>query len=162
MFRGVIASAKSAVTHLVVKYLARASVALPFVIGGGFALAAVTLMLADRFGSLTAYWTMATALGLVGIVAGVTSVRKGAQRRCSAAGGGKKQHGRDDERHRRSGHSANTDRDARRPSHDAGRSNDSRERHSVACAQSAARRAAGFDRRAVLADTQHCRRRHIR
>jgi hypothetical protein len=69
MFRGLISSAKSAVSNLVVKYLARASVAVPFVIGGGFALAALTLMLADRFGSLIAYWVMAAALCLVGIVA---------------------------------------------------------------------------------------------
>jgi hypothetical protein len=69
MFRGLIVSAKSAVNNLAVKYLARASVAVPFVIGGGFALTALTVMLADRFGSLTAYWMMAAALGLVGIVA---------------------------------------------------------------------------------------------
>ena len=71
MFRGLISSAKSAVSNLVVKYLARASVAVPFVIGGGFALAALTLMLADRFGSLIAYWVMAAALCLVGVVAAV-------------------------------------------------------------------------------------------
>jgi hypothetical protein len=69
MFRGLISSAKSAVSNLVVKYLARASVAVPFVIGGGFALAALTVMLADRFGALIAYWVMAAALCLVGIVA---------------------------------------------------------------------------------------------
>jgi hypothetical protein len=69
MFRGLISSAKSAVSNLVVKYLARASVAVPFVIGGGFALAALTVMLADRFGSLIAYLVMAAALCLVGIVA---------------------------------------------------------------------------------------------
>jgi uncharacterized membrane protein len=71
MFRSLISSAKSAVSNLVVKYLARASVAVPFVIGGGFALAGLTLMLADRFGSLIAYWVMAAVLCLVGIVAAV-------------------------------------------------------------------------------------------
>jgi len=54
MFRGVINSAKNAASSLVVKYLARASVAVPFVLAAGFALAG--LMLSQRFGSLTAYW----------------------------------------------------------------------------------------------------------
>jgi hypothetical protein len=69
MFWGLIASAKSAVGTLVVRYLARASVAVPVVIGGGFALAALTVMLAERFGSLTAYWMMAAGLSFVGIIA---------------------------------------------------------------------------------------------
>jgi Na+/melibiose symporter-like transporter len=69
MFRGIINSAKNAASSLVVKYLARASVAVPFVIAAGFALAALTVMLSQRFGSLTAYWIMAGVLGLVGIVA---------------------------------------------------------------------------------------------
>jgi hypothetical protein len=69
MFRGLINSAKNAANNLVVKYLARASVAVPFVVAAGFALAGLTLLLSQRFGSLTAYWTMAGALCLVGLIA---------------------------------------------------------------------------------------------
>ena len=41
MFRGLINDAKSAASSLVLKYVARASVAIPFVIALGFALAAL-------------------------------------------------------------------------------------------------------------------------
>jgi hypothetical protein len=53
MFRGVINSAKNAASNLVVKYLARASVSVPFVLATGFALAGLTVMLNRRLGSLT-------------------------------------------------------------------------------------------------------------
>ena len=43
MFQGVINSAKNAASNLVVKYLARASVAVPFVLAAGFALAGLTV-----------------------------------------------------------------------------------------------------------------------
>jgi len=69
MFRGVINSAKNAASNLAVKYLARASVAVPFVLAAGFALAGLTVLLSQRFGSLTAYWVMATGLCVAGIVA---------------------------------------------------------------------------------------------
>ena len=69
MFAGLINSAKSAVTGLVLKYVARASVAVPFVIAAGFALAAGTAMLVDRFGHVAAYWMVAGGLAVVGIIA---------------------------------------------------------------------------------------------
>jgi hypothetical protein len=69
MFRGAINSAKNAASNLLVKYLARASVAVPFVLAAGFALAGLTVMLSQRFGSLTAYWVMAGGLCLAGILA---------------------------------------------------------------------------------------------
>jgi hypothetical protein len=72
MFQGVINSAKTAAGNLVVKYLARASVAIPFVIAGGFALAALTTWLSARYGAITAYWSMAGVLGLLGVIAALT------------------------------------------------------------------------------------------
>ena len=69
MFAGLINNAKSAVTGLLLKYVARASVAIPFVIAAGFALAAGTAMLVERFGHITAYWTVAGGLAVVGIIA---------------------------------------------------------------------------------------------
>jgi hypothetical protein len=54
VFAGLINHAKAAASGLVFKYVARASVAVPFVIALGFALAAFTMMLAQRFGHVTA------------------------------------------------------------------------------------------------------------
>src|SRR6185312_3497082 len=71
LFAGVINNAKAAVSHLVLKYVARASVAIPFIIALGFALAAVAVMLVDRFGHVTAYWLMAGGLAAIGAIAAI-------------------------------------------------------------------------------------------
>ena len=71
MFAGLINQAKSAASHLVLKYLARASVAVPFVIAAGFALAAVTVMLVERFGHVMAYWLVAGGLAVIGVIASI-------------------------------------------------------------------------------------------
>jgi hypothetical protein len=71
MFAGLINQTKAALSGLVLKYVARASVAVPFVIAAGFALAAVTVMLVQNFGQVTAYWTMAAGLAVVGFAAAV-------------------------------------------------------------------------------------------
>jgi hypothetical protein len=69
MFRGLLNTAKAAVSSAVLKYVARASVAIPFVIAAGFALAAGTVMLVERMGAVAAYWCMAGGLAAVGVVA---------------------------------------------------------------------------------------------
>jgi hypothetical protein len=71
MFAGLINQAKSAVSGLVLKYVAWASVAVPFVIALGFALAAIATMLVERFGYVAGYWLMAGGLAVVGIIAAV-------------------------------------------------------------------------------------------
>lgn len=71
MFAGLIHQAKSAVSGLVLKYVARASVAVPFVIAVGFALAAITMLLVERFGHVIAYWLVAGGLALIGVVAAI-------------------------------------------------------------------------------------------
>ena len=71
MFAGLINQAKSAASHLVLKYVARASVAVPFVIAAGFALAAITVMLGERVGHVVAYWMVAGSLALIGIIASI-------------------------------------------------------------------------------------------
>jgi Na+/melibiose symporter-like transporter len=77
VFAGLINQAKSAVSGLVLKYVARASVAIPFVIAAGFALAAGTVMLVERFGQVTAYWAMAGGLAAIGVIAAlVVSVKE--------------------------------------------------------------------------------------
>jgi hypothetical protein len=69
MFRGLINDAKSAVTSTITKYLARASVAVPFVVAFGFATAALTLMLVERFGAIAGYWMVAGGFAAIGLVA---------------------------------------------------------------------------------------------
>jgi hypothetical protein len=69
VFRGLISDAKAAAGAVIVKYVARASVAVPFLIAAGFATAALTVMLVDRFGPQTAYWMVAGGFTLIGAVA---------------------------------------------------------------------------------------------
>jgi hypothetical protein len=71
VFAGLIQQAKSAASHLIVNYVARASVAVPFVIAAGFALAAITVMLVERFGHVMAYWLVAGGLALIGVIASI-------------------------------------------------------------------------------------------
>jgi hypothetical protein len=69
MFRGLINDAKSAAGSLVAKYLARASVAMSFVVALGFVTAAVTLMLIERFGAVRACWMIGGGFTAIGLVA---------------------------------------------------------------------------------------------
>jgi hypothetical protein len=71
VFQGIINSAKTVVSSLILKYVARASVAVPFVIALGFALAAIAAMLVDRFGHIAGYWLMAGGLAAVGVIAAI-------------------------------------------------------------------------------------------
>jgi hypothetical protein len=69
VFRTLIDDAKSAAGSVVAKYAMRASVAVPFVIAAGFAIAALTLVLVERFGSLAAYGIMAAGFVALGLIA---------------------------------------------------------------------------------------------
>ena len=69
MFAGLVREAKAAASGLLLKYVARASVAVPFAIAVGFALAATTVMLVQSFGQVTAYWIMAAGLAVFGLIA---------------------------------------------------------------------------------------------
>jgi hypothetical protein len=71
VFAGLMNQAKAAVTGLVLKYVARASVAIPFVIAVGFALAAIAVMLVQHFGHATGYWIMAGGLAAIGVIAAI-------------------------------------------------------------------------------------------
>ena len=76
MFAGLIKQAKSAASHLVLKYVARASVAVPFVIAAGFALAAITVMLVERVGHVMAYGLVAGGLVLISVIASIVVLVK--------------------------------------------------------------------------------------
>jgi hypothetical protein len=69
VFRTLINDAKSAAASVVARYAVRASVAVPFLVAAGFGTAALTLVLADRFGALAAYGMMAGAFALFGLIA---------------------------------------------------------------------------------------------
>ena len=70
-------SAKTAVSTLILKYVARASVAVPFVVVLGFALAGIAAMLVDRFGHIAGYWLMAGGLAAICVIAAIfVSARK--------------------------------------------------------------------------------------
>ena len=68
---GLINQTKSAVSGLVLKYVARASVAIPFVIALAFAVAAIAAMLVQHLGHVAGYWIMAGGLVGVGIIAAI-------------------------------------------------------------------------------------------
>src|SRR5262249_61166601 len=53
------------------KCRAAPSVAIPFLIAFGFAIAAIAVMLVERFGHATAYWIMAAGLAAIGVIAAI-------------------------------------------------------------------------------------------
>ena len=79
MFQGLISDAKAASGLLIDKYFARASVVVPFVVALGFATAAITLMLVNRFGYIAAFWIIAGGFTLIGLVATRVVSRQGEQ-----------------------------------------------------------------------------------
>jgi hypothetical protein len=80
VFRSLINDAKSAIGALIAKYLSRAAVAIPFIMAGGFATAAVTLKLIENFGAVSAYAMVAAGFTLIGALAAlVISAKESAQ-----------------------------------------------------------------------------------
>ncbi len=69
MLRALINDAKTAAGAVIGKYAIRASVAVPFLIAAGFGTAAITLLLTERFGALTAYAMMAGGFAAIGVIA---------------------------------------------------------------------------------------------
>ena len=69
MFRSLINDAKSAAVSVLAKYAVRASVAVPFLVAAGFGTAALTLVLAERLGALSAYCIMGGAFAAIGLIA---------------------------------------------------------------------------------------------
>lgn len=71
MFRSLINDAKSAAGAVIGKYAMRVSVAVPFLVAAGFGTAALTILLADRLGSIAAYTVMAAGFAAIGALAAV-------------------------------------------------------------------------------------------
>jgi len=72
VFAGIIDDAKAAVHELIARVATRAAIGIVFLIAIGFAVAALTMQLVERFGAVTATWIVAAAfavLGLIGLAA---------------------------------------------------------------------------------------------
>ena len=71
MLEGLVKDMRSAAVSFVDRYLARASVAVPFFVALGFATAALGLDLTTRFGASKAFWIMAAGFSTIGLLAGL-------------------------------------------------------------------------------------------
>jgi len=71
MFESVLIDVRRAASGLVVSYLGRAVVAIPFILAAGFGIAALTLMLIEHYGAQMAYWLLAGGFMLIGIVGAI-------------------------------------------------------------------------------------------
>lgn len=69
MFQAIIGRAQHSIESAVSKYVMRVFVALPFLIGLGFGIAAASTVLIENYGYATAYLMLAGAFVVVGIVA---------------------------------------------------------------------------------------------
>jgi hypothetical protein len=69
VFKGLINDVKAAAASFVATYLARVSVAVPFLVALGFATAAIALELTERFGARNALWMLAGGFCAIGLLA---------------------------------------------------------------------------------------------
>ena len=68
MFQGLFKRAERSLDSVVAKFVGRALVAVPLLVAGGFATAAVTVKLVTLYGHVTAYALMAAIFGAIGLV----------------------------------------------------------------------------------------------
>jgi hypothetical protein len=85
VFKGLIDDVKSAAASFLVTYLARASVAVSFLVALGFATAAVAVELTERFGAKNALWLLAGGFCAVGLLAALAVTMKEQQQELAAA-----------------------------------------------------------------------------
>jgi hypothetical protein len=67
MFQGLLMRAERSIDQVVAKYMGRAMVAVPLLVAGGFATAALTVKLVELYGSVPAYGVMAALFGVIGL-----------------------------------------------------------------------------------------------
>jgi hypothetical protein len=72
VFEGLINEAEAAAGAVVSKYAARASVVVPFLFALTFATLAITFLLMDRYGAISAFTIVALAYGTVGLLAAIS------------------------------------------------------------------------------------------
>src|SRR5690606_2097661 len=71
MFRALKNGLSNAATSLATKYALRASIAVPFLIAAGFAVAGATVHVVDAFGARVGYFLMAGGFAAFGLLAGL-------------------------------------------------------------------------------------------
>jgi hypothetical protein len=69
MFQSLINRAQRSIDTLVSRYVARAAVAVPFIVAMGFGTAAASVKLTQVYGNLTAYTILAAAFAGIGLIA---------------------------------------------------------------------------------------------
>jgi hypothetical protein len=85
VFKGLINDVKAAAASFVATYLARVSVAVPFLVALGFATAAIALELTERFGARNALWMLAGGFCAIGLLAAFAVTMKEQQEEMQAA-----------------------------------------------------------------------------
>lgn len=68
MFRGMIDEIKSAASEVAARIATRAAIGVVFMVAIGFAVAAITLQLVERFGGITASYIIAAVFALLGLL----------------------------------------------------------------------------------------------
>jgi Na+-transporting methylmalonyl-CoA/oxaloacetate decarboxylase gamma subunit len=68
MLQGILQRAERKVDSVLARYINRATVAVPLVVAGGFATAALTVKLVELYGSVTAYALMAALFAVLSVV----------------------------------------------------------------------------------------------
>lgn len=68
MLQGILQRAERKVDSVVAKYISRVTVAVPLVVAGGFATAALTVKLVELYGTVTAYALMAILFAILSVV----------------------------------------------------------------------------------------------
>lgn len=68
MFQGLLKRAERSIDQVVAKFLGRAMVAVPLLVAGGFATAALAVKLVEQYGPVTGYGLMAVLFGVIGLV----------------------------------------------------------------------------------------------
>ena len=69
MFEAIVNRAQRSVETVVLKYVARAAVAVPFIIALGFGTASAAVKLSEDFGTMTAYGILAASFAAIGLAA---------------------------------------------------------------------------------------------
>lgn len=69
MFQGLFKSAERSINSVVARFVGRATVAIPLLVAGGFATAALALKLMEMYGAVSAYTLMAVLFSVIGLIA---------------------------------------------------------------------------------------------
>lgn len=75
LFQGLFKRAERSIDSVVAKFVGRATVAVPLVIAGGFATAALSIKLVEMYGAVSAYALMAVLFATIGLITMAVNAR---------------------------------------------------------------------------------------